>query len=308
MGQYYPMDQPETNKPETKHATFRAACLTHYGDPWLSLPNKIQYLAFAKEKCPTTDRIHYQTWAYADKPMRLTQWKKIFPGDHIEQMRGTFADNDKYCSKESEMTTFGVRPMGNGKKRSLELLANDVLEAAKKAKPLDLVVTDPDAAPTYVQYCNGIEKLYSMQVTRTLRERPPEMCEVYHVWGPPGSGKTRWVREKEPDVYNVPASDGYKWKNGYCGQEAVLYDNVRASAIRDPAQLLVEIDRYYIQVPTKGGFVGWKPKRVYITCLESPWSFAHSVKFDDVREYIRRVKWIVELTDGDAKIDERWTI
>lgn len=298
------MDQPVTSQPVTKDekTPFRAACITHYGEPWTELPHKIQYIAFAKEICPTTQRVHYQTWAYAESVMRLTQWKKIFPGDHIEQMRGTFAQNDKYCSKESEMTTFGTRPMGNGKKRSLELLSQDILEAAKKAKPLDLVVTDPDAAPTYVQYHNGLRSLYTMQVTRTLREAPDQPVEVYHVYGPPGSGKTWWVRSKEPDIYSVPAGDGYKWKDGYCGQEAVLYDNVKPEKITDPAQLLVELDRYFIQVPVKGGFIGWRPRRVYITTVLGPWEFVARIKFDDPIEYIRRVKNRVVMTKYDAEI------
>lgn len=102
---------PATNE----NAPFRGAAITHYHNPWTALPNKITYLAFGREVCPSTGRVHYQTWAYAAKAIRLSGWKKVFPGDHIEQMWGTFAQNDAYCSKESQLTTFGEKPMENGK-------------------------------------------------------------------------------------------------------------------------------------------------------------------------------------------------
>jgi hypothetical protein len=68
-----PMDQPATSQPDTsKQALFRWAAITHYGEPYTSLPDKIQYLAFAEETCPTTEKIHYQTRAYAKVTMKLT--------------------------------------------------------------------------------------------------------------------------------------------------------------------------------------------------------------------------------------------
>lgn len=146
------MDQPVTKQPVTKNENrFRGAVITHYGDPWTGLPDtRIQYLAFAKETCPTTSRIHYQTWAYAAKVMRFSTWQKIFPGDCIFQMRGTFEQNDTYCSKEGELVTFGTRPMGNGKKRSLDELCQAVTQAAEDGIYLSQVVAEPENQTTFV--------------------------------------------------------------------------------------------------------------------------------------------------------------
>lgn len=93
-----------------KNATFRAAVLTHFGSEFTSLPDKIQYLAYGHETCPSTGKPHLQMWAYASNSMRFSQWKKIFPGDHIEPMNGSFAQNDAYCSKEGKLVEFGIRP------------------------------------------------------------------------------------------------------------------------------------------------------------------------------------------------------
>lgn len=289
------MQQPETSKPETKNATFRSSAITHFGEPWTALPDKLDYLAFAQETCPTTGKIHYQAWAYACKPMRLTGWKKIFPGDHIEQMRGTFDQNDAYCSKQGQLVTFGTRPMGNGKRRDLESLTHDVCEAALTGLPLDEIVTKDENRATFVQYHNGISKLYNMQVTNKARKIDRDFApQVIYISGPPGSGKTRFVHDKEPNLFNIPPSDKYKWHDGYSGQDAVLYDNVSQSNV-DPTQLLREIDRYFIQVSVKGGFIGWRPMRVYITSVLCLDTFASTAGFSDPREFIRRITEIKNL-------------
>jgi len=273
----------------TENCTFRLACITHYGAPWTELPPKIDYIAFAQETCPTTQRIHYQTWAYASKAMRLTGWKKVFPGDHIEQMRGTLAENDAYCCKENAIIQFGLKPMDNGKKRSLKLLCEAVVEAANDQIPLCDVVTMPDNQATFVQYNNGISKLYDHAITAKLRKVDKNFApEVIFISGPPGCGKTRYVFDKEPELYRVPASDKFKWKDGYCGQDAVLYDNVTPENIT-PNELLVEIDRYYVSLPKKGGFTGWRPKRIYFTSVFTLGLFSQTAKFSLAAEFTRRI-------------------
>ena len=221
--------------------------------------------------------------------MRLTGWKKVFPGDHIEQMRGTLAENDAYCSKESAIIQFGLKPMDNGKKRSLKLLCEAVVEAANDQIPLCDVVTMPDNQATFVQYNNGITKLYDHAVTSKLRKIDKNFApEVIYISGPPGSGKTRYVFDKEPDLYRVPASDKFKWKDGYCGQDAVLYDNVTPENIA-PNELLVEIDRYYVSLPQKGGFTGWRPKRIYFTSVFTLGLFSETARFSLAAEFTRRI-------------------
>lgn len=292
-----PMDQPETSKPETStNATFRAAAITHFGDPWQALPEGIQYIAFAEETCPTTGRKHYQTWAYASKPMRLTGWKRIFPRDHIEKMYGTFTQNDRYCSKEGQLIEFGTRPMGNGQRRDLDQLSHAVVEAGSCGKRLSSVVIEEDARATFVQFHSGITQLYRHAVTEKLRRIDKDFApQVIYIQGKPGTGKTRYVYETEPDLFRVPDHDGYKWKDGYSGEPAVLYDNVSIKNITRPETLLQEIDRYFIQVPVKGGYIGWRPERIYITSVYDIETFAENVGFSDPQEFTRRVTLIKRL-------------
>lgn len=290
---------PATDSDQEK-IPFRGAAITSYRDGWTELPKGITYLAWGDEICPRTQRLHKQAFAYAKVAMRLTGWKKLFPGDHIEAMLGNFAQNEKYCSKQSELHELGVRPMQNGRKRSLETLCSLVVEAGEQAKPLCDIVTEPEHQQTYVMYNNGIEKLYRHAITKKLRQIDRDFApEVVYIYGPPGLGKTRYVHDLEPEVYNIPSYDQYKWKDGYRGQAAVLYDNVTPTNI-NAVQMLREIDRYFVEVSVKGGLIGWRPERIYITSVYDINLFASTAKFSLPAEFTRRVTRVIDYTAAAA--------
>jgi len=286
----------------TENAPFRGACLTIHGDlPEFvnhpEPPSAIAYFAFAQETCPSNGKKHWQCFAYATKAMRLTGWKKIFKTAHIEQMRGTFQQNEKYCSKEGKLTEMGTPPMDNGKKRSLQDLCTEVREGAQEGKPLSDIIMESEQQHTFVQYHAGIKTLHSMAVSYKLSRVDKDYApEVTYIYGTPGCGKTRYVHKHEPQLYDCPEPAFYGWKDGYSGQDAVLYDNMRPDNIK-PVTLLKEIDRYFIQVPIKGGFIGWRPKRIYITSLYKPRQLAEQAGFSNPDEFIRRLTKIIDMDE-----------
>lgn len=290
------MDQPVTNQAcDKRQSRFRLTCFTVFDmtTDMTKLASRVEYLAYGKETCPKTQREHYQAFAYTKTAQRWTWWQKLLAPNHFEECHGTLDQNEKYCSKSGNYTEHGTKPMGNGKRRDLEALCDEVCTAAIEGTPLDEVVTRPEARSTFTQYHNGITKLFNMQVTNKARKIDRNQApEVIYVWGPPGSGKTRYVHDKETELYNIPPADKYKWHDNYAGQDAVLYDNVNENNI-DTTQMLREIDRYFIQVSVKGGFIGWRPKRIYITSVINPEVLAQHAGFTDPREFTRRITEIV---------------
>lgn len=254
------------------------------------LPEQVQYIAWGHEICPDTQRAHLQVFAYGEK-MTVKRWANLFGNSHVEPMMGSFRSNELYCSKESSLKELGVKPMHNGAKRCLVDVTDAVLREPQRA-PVEMAIDDPSLAPIYVQYGRGLERLGHAALNRLLRQRT-DAPQVIHVYGPPGSGKTRYVHDLESELFDVPASDDYKWRDGYHGHDAVLFDNVETISYASRGRFLKDIDRYYIQVPVKGGFVGWRPRRIYITSLSPPDVFAR--QFQDPREYLRRVTSVVDV-------------
>lgn len=262
--------------------SYRAVCITdHRAEPYGALPEGVTFLAWGCETAPTTGKKHNQVYAYGEK-MTVSKWSKLFGKSHVEPMKGTFQQNEAYCSKESELQKLGEEPMGTGKRRDLQDIQTVMDTLPAGACVMDAAI-DADSFKVCVQYKRGLEDYLSNKRRRVVRG-DQSAPDVYFISGPPGSGKTRYVRFLEPDVYDVVSM---QWKDGYNLHEAVLYDNLEPKDITERAKFLKEIDRYDIQVPIKGGFTTWKPKRIYITSTYGSYEF--STVFHDPQEWNRRI-------------------
>lgn len=102
---------------------------------------------------------------------------------------------------------------------------------------------------------------------RFTKDKPRDFATEVHVyWGVTGSGKTKKVFDENSDVW-VHAEG--MWFDGYEGQEHVLFDDFHGGVFKLP-YLLKLLDRYPMRVPIKGGFVQWKPKKIFITSNLDP--------------------------------------
>lgn len=78
-----------------------------------------KFAKWQKERCPETNKEHYQIYVEARKPMRFRQWKRVL-GDHfhIEEARKVRDACIKYCSKEETRVdgpwTFGEEQQNVG--------------------------------------------------------------------------------------------------------------------------------------------------------------------------------------------------
>jgi len=114
--------------------------------------------------------------------------------------------------------------------------------------------------------------------------------EVYVYWGATGTGKTRKVHEENPNVW--VHTDG-PWFDGYQGEEAVLFDDFHGGVFKLP-YLLKLLDRYPMRVPIKGGFVQWKPKRIYITSNLDPDTWFYNAHEEHKNALKRRFKEVLK--------------
>lgn len=247
-------------------------------------PETMSYLIFQKEKCPDTEREHYQGYVQLKSRARLTGVKKLFPDPacHFERSRGTAKEAADYCRKEESRVDgpweYGIR-VDERQRSDLK----EVCAQVSAGTPLTAIMeSNPD---TYVRNYRGLEKLEQHFV------KPRHWkTEVHIIWGPTGTGKTRFVYDNFENVYTKADP---KWWCGYYKHETVLIDDVVWPPVgikafkldeMDRRMVLQIFDRYAYQVPIKGGNVPFVAKRIFLTSNFDPTAW-----LEDQPEVKRRI-------------------
>lgn len=104
-----------------------------------------------------------------------------------------------------------------------------------------------------------------MEMKHRLDTPRCEPTEALVIWGPPGTGKSRFAYEVFPGAYWKAKG---KWWGGYRGQEVVIVDEFYGWIKYD--ELCRLLDRYPLQVERKGGHINYKPKLMVFTS-NKPW-------------------------------------
>jgi len=279
-----PTSEHETSEQEVPYK-YRRACITDWSwpvEPVFSA--KLAYLAYAHEIAPTTGKDHWQAFAYAKTQMPLAGWKKLFPGAHIEAMRSDFAKNEIYCSKEGQLIEHGVRPR-QGERSDLNEL-KVLLDSGKR--PME-IADEVEGMFSVVARTERFSENYFEYKRRKVKAHDRELPKVYIRWGPPGTGKTRWMDDTFGKVgWTRHPDNTTKWNDG-CDCDVILFDDVKANEIPPIARLLVLTDRYPVQVKRHNGFLTWKPKTIVFTSNFPPhqwWPNEHAVSLE---AFFRRV-------------------
>lgn len=219
----------------------------------------LQYICYGREE-GESGTPHLQGYIQLSAKKSLAWLRRLFAPacPHFEVARGSPTQARDYCSKDGEFLEFGdFLGSAQGRRTDLAEVGSRVLAGASfedVAREFPTVV---------LRYARGIRELIQSVRSGDRNGQPP----VLRVnWGSTGLGKTRQVFEAEPDVWIHP---GGPWFDGYTGQEAVLFDDFSGADFK-LSYLLRLLDRYRMQVPVKGSFVKWCPKRIYITSNLDP--------------------------------------
>ena len=269
------MPTSETTETKPKNATFRLACFTIYGEngerpadlDWDKLSKHLRFLAYGHEICPSTQRPHLQCYAYSKTPMRMTQWLQVLgpKKHHIEKMRGSLAQNERYCSKEGQFIKFGTEPAQGTRTDLVDV--KELLDSGKR--PMEIADEHEEHFATVMRHEKCFSKYAEYKRAKKLHD-DRTMPDVYVRIGPPGTGKTKWLDDTFGTSGYVIAPDNTgRWFDG-CDHDVILFDDVEAGSI-PPFSLWKRLtDRYPFKVPIKGGFITWKPKTIVFTSNQLP--------------------------------------
>lgn len=259
---------------------FRSAMITSFVmDGFMDRDNAdpaIKYAVWQVEKCPTTDRLHYQAYVEFKKPMSMRATKVIFGNHvHVEPRRGTPTEARMYCMKEETRVEDPVEygewtEAKQGRRSDLEAACAIVKEHGVKRVAEEMPAV-------YVRSFRGLQ-----QLEMVLKGKRDWVMEVHVYWGDSGSGKSRKAFEENPDAYFKDGNN--EWWDGYDGQECVILDDFYGGIRFNYMQRL--LDRYPMQVQTKGGHVQFVSKKIIMTS-NKPWEEWYSLFSDPRNEQLK---------------------
>lgn len=210
---------------------------------------------------------HLQGVVVLARSSRISALKKLHATAHWTLCNGTLDQNIEYCSKSDTKVAgpwnYGEKPLPAQGKRSDLLRLKDAVDEGRT----ELSIAEDDKLfPTWAKFSRAAERYKRI---KTVRARNwPTFTTI--LWGPPGTGKTRYAHEKHPDAYwlKKPGKGQCIFFDGYEGQDCVIIDEFYGWL---PYDLLCRMcDRYPLMVDTKGGMCNFYPKHIVITSNKSP--------------------------------------
>lgn len=248
--------------------------------------NGIQFLAFGQEVCPKTNKEHNQAFLYFFNPKssskkNLGNIGKIFGDTHcnVEQMYGSFGQNDAYCKKEGLYCKLGDEPKQGSRG---DIKENINMINTGQIKPIELALSDPC---TYNLYKNTYKDIFNLYMSKQFRT---EMTRGFWYWGPTGSGKSHKAYENfSPATHYVKDLNVHWWDN-YEQQPIVVLNEFRGQI--KFGELLDLCDKWPKTVPVRNNpsipFISSEiiitsalpPEEVYCNCTDK----------DSIKQLLRR--------------------
>lgn len=135
---------------------------------------------------------------------------------------------------------------------------------------------------SFVKYHRGIEKL--VHYSEKTRTQPPEIILLY---GPTGTGKTKWCYDNHPTLYRKPCDT--RWFDRYQGNNCLLLDDFGGAMSKMSLMYLLQLlDRYPLIVEAKGTHVNLMATTILITTNHHPRKWYDYEKREESYEALER--------------------
>lgn len=245
-------------------AKVRNVCFTlnNYVDEDLrrldDLAKSVGYLVYGRE-VGESGTPHLQGYVEFENPRApgagWKNFKKLMGQCHFEVRHGTAKQASDYCKEDGDFKEYGeISRQGE---------RTDWTAAVAAIQSGTAIIEVVQSQPQLLPAIRALERLQNLSIAPLERE-------VHTTWlyGSPGSGKTRYVWDNYPNVYSKPSGN---WWDGYAGEDVLLLDDFEGDIAF--SELLKVLDRYKYRVPVKGGYVGARWSKVFITTNAHPDTF-----------------------------------
>lgn len=274
-----------------------------------------KFYAMQIEECPTTGRCHMQAYIHLKKKGGLAKTITLFDDEfwnhpRFDPCKSRHENNLTYCTKE-ETRLLGpwVWPSNykakgkQGKRSDLD----QVIELIDEGMNLtDIARLHPNTTLRYNRHLDWYQRQSDRIHNRNVVHYNARM-EIHAIIGPAGCGKTRYVIENNPDVYQLTRTGQNVWFDGYIGQDTLLIDDFNGWI---PHKMFLKIiDKYTnIILPVKGSSTIAKWTKVYITSNTPPDDWYEYKYNADKQAVLRRIDTITNHYPANhvSPLDSEW--
>lgn len=233
----------------------RKWCATFYTEPPDKQPDGVRYAIYGKETCPTTHKLHWQSYIEFDKRMTVTGIKNLYADTtvHLEITNGTRDQARTYCQKDNEWEEVGDWESGGQGART------DIKAFVQKLKDgnslKDTALEEPQL---YCRYRNGLKDINNWVIEDQLEDWRDIEIWLFH--GPTGTGKTKQAMAEA--TYKIKGK-GLDWWQDYTGQKIICIDDYNNDL--KITELLGLLDGYKLRLNVKGSHAYAQWTKVFIT-------------------------------------------
>lgn len=260
---------------------------------------RVQYIRFQQEACPTTGAKHIQGWAQAGSGRTFRAWKTCLGREdvHVQKRSGSVESNERYCSKEetrisgTQSESFGDLPQ-QGERTDMSGITSAALDLSIPWR--DVAMSDPEQ---FVRMHKGLRELRLSQLgPRT------EPTKCFWFYGDTGSGKSRFVHHLCPPESTYWKTGINKWFDAYDPIEHhnVILDDFRASMC-EFSFLLRLGDRYPLVVENKGSYQPFRAGRLFFTTPRPITQSWKTVSEENLDQLERRVVAVCHFVRHDGR-------
>lgn len=256
---------------------------------WIARSAHVNAMYMGLETCPSTGRLHFQGMITFKRTYRMTGLVKNVDG-HVAWKAKKAVDAELYQMKESLIIN-----VNNGKQGDRTDMKKVIQMVKDKKRPREML---EDADNQVAVFRN----------LRLIREWQYELSEpyygprnVYWIWGPGRTGKSKYAREaagRGPHFLKVLAGT-LQWIRGYKDQTHILLDEVNPET--DWKKLLDITEPWNdTYVEDKGVCKAWMATDIWITSTMSPevcFANKNNDVNDDIGQLMGRLTWSKHISE-----------
>ncbi len=252
-----------------------------------------KYVMFQRERGEKEKTEHIQMFLIFSVAKRFSTVKKLFPRAHIEEVKGTNIQARDYCSK-SETRVSGPYEFGEFAEERARTDVKGFLQLVKEG--VDSETISGLYPSMYLRNLGKVEQIRQNALYEKFRKVMRDV-EVTYIYGPPGSGKTKYIVDTFGlgNFYDVPVYDKSAFDK-YAGEDVIVFDEFN-SQFKIPYMNKL-IDRYPVLLPARYSNKVACYTKIYIVSnlpLDKQYEFVQMSKPELYHAFCRRIHNILRI-------------